>query len=120
MKDCFIGAVYLAELIAVVAMLSTIPRAYAEDVNVGAPTGLPQVQPPPNIGNVITPYRFTPAPKTMSPADEQKALNYRAQLQGQERDLEQLHSDRSRNPFQRQMLNDTQNELNRVNGVLHP
>jgi len=120
MKDWGIGAVRFAGVIALFAMLTIIPGASAKDENLGTTSDVPVVKPPPNIGNVITPYRFSPGPKNVSPADEQKALNYRAQLQGQERDLEQLHSDRSHNPFQRQMLKDTQSELNRINGVLHP
>jgi hypothetical protein len=76
--------------------------------------------PHPGIGNVVTPYRFSPPPRPLAPADEQKALNYRAQLQSQQRDLERLQSQGRLSPSERQQLLGTQIEINRMNGVLHP
>jgi hypothetical protein len=105
---------------AVLALLFAASRACAQDHNVMSPTGVPQVEQSPQAGNVITPYRFNPAPKHLSPSEEQEALGYKAQLQGQERGLEQLQSQHSSDPFQRQKLINTQRELNRMNSVLHP
>jgi len=106
------------------ALLLAASPTYAQDHNFMPPTGVPQVGPSqevgPEVGNVITPYRFNPAPKQLSPSDQQEALEYKGQLQNQERNLEQQQVQRSPNPFKRQQLIDTQRELNRMNSILHP
>src|SRR4051794_7830976 len=69
--------------------------------------------------NVIAPYRFLPPDNhATSPLDQQKALLYQNQLQNQLR-VEQLHQiDRTAEGAAR--LQETQRELNRVQGVLQP
>ena len=73
--------------------------------------------PPPSV---VAPYRFSPPSTTMAPADQQEMLNYRTQLQGQAQDLRNLQSQRQLGPLGRQELNDTQNELNRLNNAVEP
>jgi hypothetical protein len=75
-------------------------------------------QPVPNVPNVATPYRFAPAPSPLSPLDQQKALDYRAQLQDQQRTLDAQGSQGQLNPAQRELQLDTRSELNRVDRML--
>ncbi len=70
--------------------------------------------------SVVAPYRFSPPSSTMAPADQQEMLNYRTQLQGQTQELRNLQSQRQLGPLGRQELNDTQNELNRLNNEVQP
>jgi hypothetical protein len=89
---------------------------YAQVRGLGGFRG-PVVATPPSV---VAPYRFSPPPSTMAPADQQEMLNYRTQLQGQEQDLRNLQSQRQLGPTGRQELRDTQNELNRLNNEIQP
>jgi hypothetical protein len=102
------------------ALLLASQDLMAQERYVAPQFGAPQIASPADPGNVITPYRYNPAPKQLSPSQDQQALEYQQQLQSQEQNLEQGQAQSSSNPFQRQQLMDTQNELNRVYNVLHP
>lgn len=83
-------------------------------LGVTAPAVLAQVTDP----NALAPYRFQPPPATLSPLEQQKALNYRSQVQSQLRQLEQqrtLSGPRATDP---RALMDTRRELNRMNRVV--
>jgi hypothetical protein len=67
--------------------------------------------------NVLAPYRFQPAPQTLSPLEQQKALVYRNQVQNQLRQLEQQRQPPkgARDPL---LLPQTRSELDRMNGLI--
>lgn len=67
--------------------------------------------------NVLAPYRFQPAPQSLSPLEQQKALVYRSQIQNQLRQLEQQRQPGpgARDPL---LLPQTRSELDRMNGLI--
>lgn len=70
--------------------------------------------------NVLAPYRFEPPPRTLSPVEQQRALDYRNQVQSQ---LRQLERQRARGPFdprQEQRLMETRGEFDRMKRILEP
>lgn len=71
--------------------------------------------------NVLAPYRFEPAPQTLSPVEQQRALDYRNQVQSQLRELEQeRRGGVLRSPRAERRLMDTRSELGRINRILEP
>ena len=120
----------ITSVVAWLALLFASPNLMARErylapqlgtLQLGTPQlGAPQIASPVELGNVISSYRYNPAPKQLSPAQDQEVLEYQQQLQSQERNLEEGQAQSSPNPFQRQQLMDTQSELNRVYNVLHP
>ncbi len=98
------------------ALTLVLPLALAVlAFGVAAPATAPaQVTDP----NALAPYRFQPPPTTLSPLEQQKALNYRSQVQSQLRQLEQqrtLSGPRAGDP---RALMDTRRELDRMNRVV--
>lgn len=69
--------------------------------------------------SVLAPSRFQPAPQTLSPVEQQKALAYRNQIQSQ---LRRLELQRRPAPGARDtlLLPQTRSELGRVNRLLQP
>ena len=69
--------------------------------------------------NVLAPYRYQPAPQTLSPVEQQKALAYRNQIQSQLRQLEQRRTPGpgARDPS---LLPQTRTELGRINRLVNP
>jgi hypothetical protein len=70
--------------------------------------------------NALAPYRFQPPPATLSPLEQQKALNYRSQVQSQLRQLEQRRTLSGPSSIDPRALMDTRRELDRMNGVVQP
>lgn len=71
--------------------------------------------------NVLAPYRFEPAPQALSPIEQQRALDYRNQVQSQLRELEQeRRGGVPRSPRAERRLMDTRGELGRINRILEP
>lgn len=71
--------------------------------------------------SVLAPFRFQPAPESLSPIEQQRALSYRSQVQGQLRQLEQHRITKA--PLrarEAQQLQDTRGELQRLNGLVAP
>lgn len=79
-----------------------------------APATLAQVTDP----NALAPYRFQPPPATLSPLEQQKALNYRSQVQSQLRQLEQQRTLSGPRVGDPRALMDTRRELDRMNRVV--
>lgn len=100
-----------------IASIGLASLAQAEDVDRTHPT---TITPKPDTRNIVVPNRYAPSSKLPSAADEQKMLNYRAQLQAQQRELEQLQMQNRLGPAGRNTLMDTQMELNRLNSTLRP
>ncbi len=70
--------------------------------------------------NALAPYRFQPAPETLSPLEQQKALTYRSQIQSQLRQLEQRQAIRGPSSVDPRLLLDTRRELGRMNRIVQP
>lgn len=71
--------------------------------------------------NVLAPYRFEPAPEALSPIEQQRALDYRNQVQSQLRGLEQeRRGGVLRSPRVERRLMETRSELGRINRILEP
>lgn len=68
--------------------------------------------------NALAPYRFQPPPATLSPLEQQKALNYRPQVQSQLRQLEQQRTLSGPRVGDPRALMDTRRELDRMNRVV--
>ena len=70
--------------------------------------------------DVLAPFRFTGPAKELTPAEQQRALDYRSQLKNQLRELDQNELRGRLDPIERRRLLDTRGELGRMNGVLTP
>lgn len=70
--------------------------------------------------DVLAPFRFTGPPKELTPAEQQRAFDYRSQLENQLRELDQNELRGRLDPVERRRLLDTRGELGRMNGVLTP
>lgn len=74
--------------------------------------------------SVLAPYRFQPAPPSLSSAEQQRALDYRNQVQNQLRRLELQRSNGPLEPrAQRRLLEsrgELGGELNRMERVIGP
>lgn len=68
--------------------------------------------------SVLAPYRFNPPTQPVSPLEEQKAQQYRFQLQRQIFDYDR--SGGPLTPLQDQQLRDSRRELDRMNQILLP
>ena len=98
-------------------MRSTILAAAMAVLSLGPQVALAQATDP----NVLAPYRFEPAPQTLSPVEQQRALDYRNQVQSQLRELEQeRRGGVLRSPRAERRLMDTRSELGRINRILEP
>ncbi|MBX6322311.1 MAG: hypothetical protein IRY94_10815 [Rhodospirillaceae bacterium] len=68
--------------------------------------------------SVVAPFRFSPAPPPGSPLEDQKAQQYRNQLQQRVFDLDR--SDGRLGPLQDEELRRARGELDRMNQILLP
>jgi len=70
--------------------------------------------------SIVAPYRFQAPPVVLSPAEQQGALTYRSELQGQLNRLERHRSNEPLSPREENRLFDTRRELDRMNRILVP
>jgi hypothetical protein len=80
----------------------------------GARADNPALQRP----SVVSPYRFAPPDTPASPLEDQKAQQYRFQLQKQIFDYDR--SSKPLTPLQDQRLRDARGDLDRMNQILLP
>ena len=68
--------------------------------------------------SVVSPYRFNPPPQPVSPLEDQKAQQYKYQLQKQIFDFDR--SSKPITPLQDEQLRGARGELNRMDQILLP
>jgi hypothetical protein len=70
--------------------------------------------------DVTKPYYYQPRPNNLNSMDELRLKTYRDQLYWQQQNLRLRQSSRPLNPQQQRILNQTQQESDRVNSLLAP
>ena len=70
--------------------------------------------------DVVAPFRFKGPAKQLTPAERQRALAYRGELQSQLRVLDHDELRGRLDPLGRRLLLDTRGELGRMDGVVAP
>ena len=101
------------------ALLALAATAGAAAQGPPAIPGVPNpAAPGTGVPNNVAPYRFSPAPGRLSPAEQQKAYAYRLQLEQQQRALEQLDAQGRLDAAGRDQLVGTRSELMRMNREL--
>src|SRR5262245_9874782 len=68
--------------------------------------------------DIITQFRFRGTTGELQPVEQQRALDYRNELQNQLRSLDQADMRGQLSPLERRRLLDTRTELGRIEGVL--
>lgn len=91
-----------ASLIALLLLLAAATPAGAEDPD------------------ILAPFRFRGPAKELTPAEQQRALSYRSEVERQQRELEQDEQRGKLDPLDRRRLLDTRDELGRMNTILVP
>jgi len=70
--------------------------------------------------DILAPFRYQGPVKELTPAEQQRALSYRSEVDRQQRELEQDELRGRLDPLDRRRLLDTRGELGRMNNVLVP